>query len=99
MASDNPGAVHSDGERIAVLAIPQLELAIEVDTPQVIGVSAGREQRSGGLTAPLSRAADKTVSVENGVDGAFCRDPDIAWQASDKELADLAGTPNGASRS
>src|SRR3546814_2733430 len=33
------------------------------------------------------------MAVEHGMDGAFCRDPYVAVEPSDEELADLARAP------
>src|SRR6202022_4913684 len=41
------------------------------------------------------RDLDQAVPVEHGVDRALGRNPDVAVQSADQELADLAGTPMG----
>jgi hypothetical protein len=38
-------------------------------------------------------ALDQSVAIENGMDGALGRNPDVAIEPSDQELADLASAP------
>ena len=42
-----------------------------------------------------TRDLDQAVPVEHGVDRALGRNPDVAVQSADQELADLTGTPMG----
>jgi hypothetical protein len=44
---------------------------------------------------PLAGAADQAVAVEDGVDGALGRHPDIAGKTPDQKLSYLAGAPMG----
>jgi hypothetical protein len=69
--------VVGDGERIAPSALAELELALEVGAPQVVGLGAGGERRALGLAADAAHAADETVAIEHGVDGGGRWDPHI----------------------
>ncbi len=82
-----------DGQRIAVAPIAELELALEVGAPQLIGRSAFGQRRAARAVARPAAALDQAVAVENRMDGAFGRNPDVAVEPPDQELADLARTP------
>ena len=84
-----------DGERIAVSAVAELELALEVGAPQLVGCSALRQRRSGGAIAGLADALDQAMAIENGMDGTLGGNADIAGEPPDQELADLACAPMG----
>jgi len=58
-----------DGQRIAVAAIAELELALEVGTPQIIGECALRQRRAARAVARPAAAFDQAVAVENRMDG------------------------------
>ena len=95
-----------DGQRVAVLAVAEPELAFEVSAPQIVGGRALRERCSGGPMAGSADRLDQAVAVENGVDRAFGGNPDVAVEAADQELADTrvkpgykpCALPNAASR-
>ena len=78
---------------IAVLAVAELELALEIGAPEIVG----RERRPTAACrspgAAAGRSLDQAVPVEHGVDRALGRNADVAVQSADQELADLAGTP------
>src|SRR5690606_33328003 len=81
-----------DGKRVAVAAVAELELALEVDAPQIVGLSALRQRRSRG--APSSwDPRHQAMPIKHGMDGAPGGYPDIAGQAAHEQLADLAGAP------
>ena len=82
-----------DGERIAVASVAELELALEVGAPQVIGRGARGQQRAARAVARPAAALDQVVAVENRMDGAPGRNPDIAVKPPDQEFADLARAP------
>src|ERR1700759_285563 len=82
-----------DGQRIAVSAIAELELALEVGTPQLIGQSALRQRRATRAVARPAAAFDQAVAVEHRVDRALGGELDVAVQPPHQQLADLAGTP------
>jgi hypothetical protein len=84
-------------EGIAVAPIAELELALEVDTPQIIGRGAWRQRRALRTMARPAAAFDQTVPIENRVDRALGRNPNITIEAPNQELADLAGSPNAVS--
>ena len=87
------GGVVGDGQRVAVVTVAELELALEVGAPQIVGRDAGGQRRAAG---PLARAADgldQAVAMQDGVDGALGRDADVAVQAAHQQLADLARAP------
>jgi len=56
-----------DGQRIAVAAIGQHELALVVGAPQIIGLIAGRQRRASGFVAPVPLALDQPMAVQNGM--------------------------------
>ena len=84
-----------DSQRKAVPAIAELELALEIGTPEVGWRGAGRERRAGRPVPRPLRDLDQAVPVEHGMDCALGRNADVAVQSADQELADLAGTPMG----
>src|SRR5712691_5142429 len=81
------------GQRVTVPPIAKLELALEVGAPEVIRNSAFRERRAARAVARPATAPDQAVAIEHRVDGAFGRNPDIAVEPPDQQLADLARTP------
>jgi len=46
-----------------------------------------------GTIAPAPATLDQTVAVENRMDGALCRKPDITGEAPKQKLADLTSSP------
>src|SRR5688500_14029414 len=56
------GGVVGDGERIAVAAIAEPELALEVGAPQIVGSRALGERRALGAVAAPAHAADQAVT-------------------------------------
>ena len=44
------------------------------------------------------QALDQAMAMQDGMDGAFGRDAKVLVEPADQEFADLARTPNGASR-
>jgi hypothetical protein len=87
--------VVGDGERVAVLAIAKPELALEIDSPEVVGGSAGGKRSTQGTAARAALVPNETVAVEHGVDGADRGDFDFAGQSADQQFAELTGTPVG----
>jgi hypothetical protein len=83
----------SHGEWVAVSPVAELELAFEVSAPEIIGLGTFGQGCSGGAVASLAHAQHEAVPIEHGVDGTLGRDPDIAVEAPDQELADLARAP------
>ena len=84
--------VVGDGERVAVAAIAELELAFEVDAPEIVGRFAGGERRTGGAMTP-AQALDEAVAIEDRVDRALGWDAHVAGEAANQDLADLARAP------
>src|ERR1700730_4183345 len=82
-----------DRQRITVAAVAQLELALEVDTPQIIGYGALRQRRAARAVARPAAAPDQAVAIEHRMDGAFGGNPDIAVESPNQPLANLARTP------
>src|SRR6185312_2242349 len=82
-----------DGQWIAVAPIAELELALEVSAPQIIGPSARGQRRAARAMARHAATLDQTVTVENRMDGAFGGKPDIAIEPPDQQFADLARAP------
>jgi hypothetical protein len=85
--------VVGDGERIAVAAVAELELALEVGAPQLVGSGALGQRRAARTMARPAATLDQTMTIEHRMDGAFGRNPDIAVEPPDQELPDLAGAP------
>src|SRR5664280_1945088 len=67
-----------DGQRIAVPAVAELELALEVGAPQLIRGDPFGQRRAARAVARPAAALDQAVTIENRMDGAFGRNPDIA---------------------
>jgi hypothetical protein len=67
-----------DGQRIAVASIAEHELALEVGAPQIIGFGARGQRRAARAVARPAAALDQAMAVEDRMDGAFGRNPDIA---------------------
>src|SRR5713226_712876 len=82
-----------DGQRITVSCVAELELALEIGAPQVIGRGALRQRRAMGAVARPAYAFDQAVAIKNGMDGALGGNPNIAGKPPDQELADLARAP------
>jgi hypothetical protein len=78
------------GQRIAVAAIAELELALEVGAPQIIRCRARGQRRAARAMARPAAAPDQAMAVEDRMDGAFGRNPDIAVEPSDQQFPDLA---------
>jgi hypothetical protein len=85
--------VVGDGQRIAVLAVAELELALEIGAPEFVGGGPDGERGSGSAVTGAADRLDEAVPVEHGMDRALGRNADIAIQPPDQELADLAGAP------
>ena len=75
-----------DRQRITVAAVAQLELALEVGTPQIIGCRPLRQRRAARAMARPTPAVDQAVTVEDRMDGAFGRDLDVAVEPPPKSL-------------
>src|ERR1700688_1738297 len=60
-----------DGQRIAVPAVAELELALEVSAPQLIWGSPFGQRRAARAVARPAAAPDQAVTVEHRMDGAF----------------------------
>jgi len=82
-----------DGERVAVAPVAELELALEVGAPEVVGRGALRQRRARGMVALSAHAFDQAVTVENGVDGAPGWHADVAVEPPHQQLAQLARAP------
>ena len=81
------------GQRIAVSAIAELELAFEVGAPQIIRSRTRGQRRAARAMARPAAAPDQTMAVEDRMDGAFSRNPDITVEPPDQQFADLARSP------
>ena len=76
-----------DGERGAVLAVAEPELALEFGAPEVVGVGAGRQLGALGTTPRAALVLDQVIAIEHRVDGADRGDFDFAGQAADEQFA------------
>ena len=89
-----------DGQRITVSAIAELELALEVGAPQIIGKRTFRQRRAPRAVPRAAAALDQAVAVEHRVNGAFGGNLDVSVEATHQQFAqDLAGAPVRLSRS
>ena len=60
-------ANRNEGQRVTVLAVAELELALEVGTPQIVGRRRRRQRRALDLEAsPLTGALHEAVTVLSG---------------------------------
>ncbi len=73
-----------DSQRIAVPAVAELELALEVGAPQIIGVVARGQRRAARAVARPAAALDQAMAIEDRMDGAFSRNPDVAVEPPDQ---------------
>src|SRR5580692_4929947 len=82
-----------DRQRITVPAIAKLELALEVGAPQLIGSGALRQRRAACAMARPAAALDHAVAIEDRMDRAFGRNPDVAVEPPHQKFPDLARAP------
>src|SRR3954452_18478242 len=82
-----------DGQRIAVAAIAEPELALEVGAPQIIGSDTRGQRRAARAVARPAATLDQAMAIEHRMDGAFGGNPDIAIEPPDQQFADLARAP------
>ena len=87
------GGLVGDGERVAVSAAAELELALVIGTPQIVGGSSRGEGGPGGVVALAALAPDEAMAIEDGMDGALGGQTHMAVETADEELPDLAGAP------
>jgi len=81
------------GERIAISAVAELELTFEIGAPEIIGASTFRQRCAAGSVTRPAHALNQAMSIEDRMNGALCRHPDIAVQSADQKLANLARSP------
>ena len=60
-----------DGQGVAVVAVAELELALEVGAPQLVRRATGRQRRAACSMTRAAHAFDQAVPVQHRVDGAF----------------------------
>src|SRR5262249_62105783 len=82
-----------DGQRIAVAAMTELELALEAGAPQIVGSPARGQRRAARAVARPAAALDQAMAIEHRMDGAFGGNPDIAIEPPNQQFADLARAP------
>lgn len=82
-----------DGQWVTVLAIAELEFALEVGAPQIIGKRALRQRRAARAVARPAAALDQAVAIEHRMNGALGGNPDVAVEPTHQQFADLAGAP------
>lgn len=88
------GAVVGDGQRVAVRAVAEAELALEVGTPQRIGGQGLAERRAPGLVALALALGHQAMAVQHHVDGADRGRLDHR-QPPGQLVADLGCAPTG----
>src|SRR5262245_46949361 len=81
-----------DGQRVAIVIIPQQELALEIGAPEFIRVLAEGEIGAVRTATHPAAALCWAMSMLHGVDSALGREED-AGEAAPETLANLAGTP------
>jgi hypothetical protein len=86
--------VIGDRQRVAVLAIPQQELAFVVGAPKLIGPLPQRQRSALRTTTQAAAPLDQAMAIEHGVDGAFGRDRNTR-ESAEQSLADFASPPAG----
>src|SRR3546814_15268614 len=67
-----------NGQRVAVLAVAELELALEVGAPQIVRCQPRRQGCAGGSMPGPADRLDKAVAVQHGVDRALGWHPPVA---------------------
>jgi hypothetical protein len=82
-----------DREGVTIAAVAELELALEVGAPQIVGAKAFDRGRARCAGAPFAHAFNEAVTVEDGMDGAFGGQANVTRQPAQEELPDLAGAP------
>jgi hypothetical protein len=88
----------SHGQRVAIAAVAELELTLEVGAPQIVRGSPFGQRRAARTMARPACTLDQAVAIEDGMDGAFGRKAYVAGEPSHQQLADLARAPNAACR-
>src|SRR5262245_43044932 len=83
----------ADRQGKAVAAITELELALEVGAPEIIGGQPLGQRRAARAMARPAAPLDQAMAVEHRMDRALCRNPDIPVELSDQQLPNLAGAP------
>ncbi len=86
-----------DGQGITVPATAELELALEIGTPELIGSGALRERRSLRPAPPSTQALDQVMAVENRMDRAFGGNAEIAVEPPNPGVRGSCGHPSAAS--
>ena len=81
-----------DGQRVAVLMIPQQEFALVICAPELIGVLAEGQLGSLSTTTHPATALHQALTIERPMDGALGGDRDPG-KSADEALANFAGTP------
>ena len=76
------GRLVGHGQGVTVSAVAELELALEVGTPQIVRPGRLRQGRALGLVASTAGALDQAVAVEHRMDRAPGGDADIAGEAA-----------------
>ena len=61
------GGLVGDGERIAIAAIAELELALEVGAPEVVGSDGGGERGALGAPSRTALVMHQPIAVEDSV--------------------------------
>ena len=88
------GGLIGHRQGVTVAAIAELELALEIGAPQIIGRYRRREQRPLGLAAPpLAGALDEAAAVEHRMNRADRWDAHVTGKPTHQQFADLARTP------
>ena len=82
-----------DGQGVAVPAIAELELALEVGAPQIVGKRPLRQRRAARAMARPASTLDQAMAVKHRVDGALGRNLDVSVEPAHQQFADLARTP------
>ena len=82
----------ADRQGKAIATIAELEFALEVGAPQVVGHGALGQRRAARAMARPAAALDQAAAVEHRVDGAFSGNLNVAIEPAHQQFAD-AGAP------
>src|SRR5271166_731181 len=82
-----------DGEGIAIAPIAQLELALEIRAPEIVGRSALGERRAGSAVARRRERLDQPMTAQDRVHRALGGNAKVAIEPAHQKLADFAGAP------
>jgi len=81
-----------DGQRIAIAAIGEHELALVIGAPQIIGLIGHRQQSAGGFVTPSGSPLDQAMAVKDDMHRTDCRGVNIRIEPG-QPFPDLRRSP------